>query len=171
MQEIMGATKRELEHALPFAMEPVVYDFAINERGTWAELLSAARRRATPALLPPGYYALIVPELLRLRPRASCRRCAAPSWTASARPAARRPELAGMVQVLFDRLLPQRRPGRAPAARTSDRLLAGTASTARSTSRSAPTCAAGASAWRRTACRSPRDIRDVQPGRRLRRHR
>jgi hypothetical protein len=30
--------------ALPFAMEPVVYDFAINERGTWAELLAATRR-------------------------------------------------------------------------------------------------------------------------------
>ena len=39
MQEIMARTKRELEAALPFAMEPVVYDFAINERGTWAELL------------------------------------------------------------------------------------------------------------------------------------
>ena len=33
--EIMTATKRELQNALPFAMEPVVYDFAINERGTW----------------------------------------------------------------------------------------------------------------------------------------
>ena len=30
LQEIDGATKRELRHALPFAMEPVVYDFAIN---------------------------------------------------------------------------------------------------------------------------------------------
>ncbi len=26
--EIMSATKRELQHALPFAMEPVVYDFS-----------------------------------------------------------------------------------------------------------------------------------------------
>ena len=30
----MSETKRRLEHAVPFAMEPVVYDFAINERGT-----------------------------------------------------------------------------------------------------------------------------------------
>ncbi|MBM4016224.1 MAG: UTP--glucose-1-phosphate uridylyltransferase [Planctomycetes bacterium] len=37
MQEILSAAKGELEAALPFAMEPVVYDFAINERGTWAE--------------------------------------------------------------------------------------------------------------------------------------
>jgi hypothetical protein len=28
LQEIMLAAKRELEHALPFAMDPVVYDFA-----------------------------------------------------------------------------------------------------------------------------------------------
>ena len=40
----MCQTKRELEHALPFAMEPVVYDFAINERGTFAELLSGGER-------------------------------------------------------------------------------------------------------------------------------
>ncbi len=38
MQEILSSTKRELEDALPFAMEPVVYDFAINDRGTVAEL-------------------------------------------------------------------------------------------------------------------------------------
>ena len=35
---IMSETKREMEHAVPFAMEPVVYDFAINERGTEAAL-------------------------------------------------------------------------------------------------------------------------------------
>src|SRR6202012_1341357 len=34
LQETMDRTKRELDGALPFAMEPVVYDFAINERGT-----------------------------------------------------------------------------------------------------------------------------------------
>ena len=68
MQAIMSETKRALEHAVPFAMEPVVYDFAINERGTQAELLSgddgadarrllrarraaaAAHRSAQPAL-------------------------------------------------------------------------------------------------------------------------
>ena len=30
LQEIMSGAKKELQHALPFAMEPVVYDFAIN---------------------------------------------------------------------------------------------------------------------------------------------
>src|SRR5205085_12473804 len=34
LQAIMSSTKRELQDALPFAMEPVVYDFAINENGT-----------------------------------------------------------------------------------------------------------------------------------------
>jgi len=57
---IMRGTKRELETALPFAMEPVVYDFAINERGTWADLLAG-----NEALMPAGYYTLIVPQLLR----------------------------------------------------------------------------------------------------------
>ena len=45
MQAMMARTKHELEDALPFAMEPVVYDFAINERGTWAELLDTGTRR------------------------------------------------------------------------------------------------------------------------------
>src|SRR5205814_1849409 len=60
LQEIMSATKRELQEALPFAMEPVVYDFAINQRGTFATLLERE-----DALMPPGYYALTVPQLLR----------------------------------------------------------------------------------------------------------
>ena len=60
LQEIMSATKRELQDALPFAMEPVVYDFAINERGTFADLLEGGA-----ALMPPGYYTLIAPALLR----------------------------------------------------------------------------------------------------------
>ncbi|MBM4063505.1 MAG: UTP--glucose-1-phosphate uridylyltransferase, partial [Planctomycetes bacterium] len=44
------ARKRELEHALPFAMDPVVYDFAVNERGSVASL------RTGDAALPDGYY-------------------------------------------------------------------------------------------------------------------
>ena len=60
LQKIMSAAKHELEHALPFAMEPVVYDFAINERGTFAEMLSGEG-----VLMPGGYYALIAPPLLK----------------------------------------------------------------------------------------------------------
>ena len=63
MQEIMTRTKAQLQHALPFAMEPVVYDFAINPNGTFADLLGG-----DDAILPPNYYQMIVPELLRCDP-------------------------------------------------------------------------------------------------------
>jgi UDP-N-acetylglucosamine pyrophosphorylase len=87
MQEQMSALRQELKHALPFAMEPVVYDFAINPHGTFATLL-----RGESALLPPAYYAAVVPQLLRIdldRFGAACRTD---------------PRLSGMVETLFDRL-------------------------------------------------------------------
>ena len=40
LHEIMLQAKRELQDALPFAMDPVVYDFAINEKGSVAALLT-----------------------------------------------------------------------------------------------------------------------------------
>lgn len=101
LQEIMSATKRELEHALPFAMEPVVYDFAINENGTFADLLDGS-----DALMPQGYYQLIVPGLLRqeLRTLSPLRRVELDRFGAACRT---QPELRGMVQTLFDTLLPR----------------------------------------------------------------
>ncbi|ADE54833.1 UTP--glucose-1-phosphate uridylyltransferase- like protein [Coraliomargarita akajimensis DSM 45221] len=60
IQIILAETKGQLEKALPFAMEPVVYDFAINERGTYCQLLEGEN-----ALLAPGYYPLVWPSLLR----------------------------------------------------------------------------------------------------------
>jgi hypothetical protein len=103
LQETMSATRRRLNNALPFAMEPVVYDFAINERGTYANLLSGDE-----ALLPPGYYAMTVPTLVRMDPRnlPASRRAELDSFAGACRT---RPELNGMVQVLFDRLLPRAR--------------------------------------------------------------
>jgi hypothetical protein len=100
LQQMMSQTKRRLEDAVPFAMEPVVYDFAINERGTHADLLSGAE-----ALLPPGYYALTVPTLLRrdMRQLSPAQRAELNRFSAASRS---QPELAGMVQTLFDRLLP-----------------------------------------------------------------
>jgi hypothetical protein len=111
--EIMSATKRELEHALPFAMEPVVYDFAINEHGTVADVLSGA-----DALMPPGYYALTAPTLLRqeVQSLSPLRRVELDKFGGACRA---RPELRGMVQTLFDALLPR---GRAEAA--SEQTLA-----------------------------------------------
>jgi len=101
MQEIMSQTRRELQHALPFAMEPVVFDYAINERGTYAELLTGEG-----ALMPPGYYTLTVPKLLRQDRHAlpAVRRSELGKFAVAARV---RPELRGMVQELFDALLPR----------------------------------------------------------------
>lgn len=98
----MQATRRRLNHALPFAMEPVVYDFAINEHGTAAtKLLSGS------VPLPPGYYAIMVPPLMRLDPRVlpASRRVELDAFGVACHT---RPELAGMVQTLFERLLPRR---------------------------------------------------------------
>jgi hypothetical protein len=64
LQSIMRDTKRRLEGGVPFAMEPVVYDFAINERGTWSELLTGDCAR-----LPGGYYNLVLPAVLRKETR------------------------------------------------------------------------------------------------------
>ncbi len=99
--EIMHRTKQELEHALPFGMEPVVYDFAINPHGSFARL-----RTDDDALMPPGYYTLTVPDLLRqdVNALSSLRRAELDRFGAACRT---RPELAGMVQTLFDRIMPQ----------------------------------------------------------------
>ena len=98
--EIMTRTKRELQHALPFAMEPVVYDFAINEQGTMADLISDR------PLMPHGYYSLIVPPLLRqeMRTLSNVRRTELDRFAAACRT---RPELSFMMQTLFDRMLPR----------------------------------------------------------------
>ncbi len=64
LQRIMSETKARLQDAVPFAMEPVVYDFAINEHGTFADLQRPESEK-NGGLLPAGYYTLIVPALLR----------------------------------------------------------------------------------------------------------
>lgn len=101
LQAIMLEAKREVEHALPFAMEPVVYDFAINDRGTFAELLDAGA-----ALMPPAYYTMIAPALLRQDPHAlsPLRRAELDKFGAACRT---RVELRGVVQTLFDVMLPR----------------------------------------------------------------
>src|SRR5262245_62756368 len=101
LQEIMSAAKQELEHALPFAMEPMVYDFAINERGTWADLLEGAA-----ALMPPGYYTLTLPALLRQDRHSlpQSQRAELDNFGAACRA---KPELRSVVQTLFDAMLPR----------------------------------------------------------------
>jgi len=101
LQEIMSATKTELAAALPFAMEPVVYDFAINERGTWADLLTGA-----DGLMPSGYYTMTVPPLLRQNwsELSPLRRAELDTFATACRT---KPELRDMVQTLFDVMLPR----------------------------------------------------------------
>src|SRR5258706_12776743 len=97
----MLETKRELEYALPFAMDPVVYDFSINERGTTAEFLEAGS-----GLMPPGYYPLMVPGLLRQdrHSLSALRRAELDKFGSACRT---QPELRGVVQTLFDVMLPR----------------------------------------------------------------
>ena len=100
LQRIMSETKRDLQSALPFAMEPVVYDFAINDAGTSATLLEHEE-----ALLPAGYYSMVLPALLRADARqlSPSKRAELDRFGAACR---KKPELSGMVQILFDRLFP-----------------------------------------------------------------
>jgi hypothetical protein len=101
LQQIMLQTKRELQSALPFAMDPVVYDFAINPNGTMGDLL-----RDGAALMPASYYAFHAPALLK-RERAELspqRRAELDRFATAARA---QPELRDMTQQLFDRLFPQ----------------------------------------------------------------
>ncbi len=114
--EIMSATKHELSSSLPFAMEPVVYDFRINEIGTIADIIAPAT-----ALMPKGYYLLLAPHLLRIDPkylppaiRAELDRFATACRTQT--------ELRGVVQELFDSLLPRSRDEKT-SSQTLDDLL------------------------------------------------
>jgi len=61
--EIMKRVKGVLDDALPFAMEPVVYDFRINPEGTTATLVTG-----DDAMMPPRYYVLQVPRMIAAGP-------------------------------------------------------------------------------------------------------
>jgi len=63
LQTTMIEVKREIEDAVPFAMDPVVYDFEINENGTTAELSDGGQMLS-------GYYAMMLPEWIRRGPEA-----------------------------------------------------------------------------------------------------
>ena len=95
MPEILATAKGRMERSFPFAVEPVVYDFRVNEQGTAAELLTGAE-----ALLSVSYYLLRAPADLRKETR-----LLTPE---------RRAELTRFAQVhrdqteaLFDRMIPR----------------------------------------------------------------
>lgn len=117
MAAIMRSAKRRLESSVPFAMEPVVYDFAINERGTVAQLLESG-----DALLPAEYYTLTVPALLRTEARllSPVRRSELDRFTAACRT---RPQFSGMVQQMFDHLMPRAQTEDSARGRSLDTLL------------------------------------------------
>jgi hypothetical protein len=100
LREIMLTTKRELHSALPFAMDPVVYDFAINEDGSVATLL-----KADDALLPVDFYRHAVPGWLRKAARelTSRERADLQQFTRATRI---RPEFTAALPSLLDQLLP-----------------------------------------------------------------
>jgi hypothetical protein len=112
---IMHDAKAALSASLPFAMEPVVYDFRINEAGTSADLLG-------DALMPKGYYLLLAPQLLRRDPKdlPSATRAELDRFATACRTA---PELRGVVQELFDSLLPRSKAS-GPGNHNLDDLLA-----------------------------------------------
>ena len=60
LHKTLTKTKREMESQLPFAMEPVVYNFEINDRGTWATV-----HRDKVTTMPKEYYAIMVPRWLK----------------------------------------------------------------------------------------------------------
>ncbi|MDA0933581.1 MAG: UTP--glucose-1-phosphate uridylyltransferase [Planctomycetota bacterium] len=100
VQEVLLEQKRRFADALPFAMDPVVYDFSINPVGTSAELVPGEQ-----ALLAEGYYALVFPSLLRVDPSQlplSRRR----ELERVGNACRSRPSLSGLLPRLFDAMLP-----------------------------------------------------------------
>jgi len=114
---LMRATKQRLERAVPFAMEPVVYDFAMNDRGTEARLLND-----DGALMPAAYYTLLMPALVRVDTRllAEARKAELSSLAAQCRHS---PEMRPVVENVFDALLPGRADGAGEQTHTLNELL------------------------------------------------
>jgi len=118
LAELMRQTQRELKSALPFAMEPVVYDFLINPQGSVAEVLEGEE-----AFMPPGYYALVAPNWLRQ----DVRQLPPAALAEIARFAAEcrsHPRLRGSTELLFSSLFPQPAEGQRGQVELADLLAA-----------------------------------------------
>ncbi len=55
LKTVLTETKKQMESRLPFAMEPVVYDFEINDQGSWGRLQQNSKAR-----MPDEYYGLML---------------------------------------------------------------------------------------------------------------
>jgi len=100
IQSLMLKTKKELEHALPFAMDPVVYDFKINEHGTSGEF-----HRGSEATLPPAYYPLHLPNRLQ-GPRSKLSQTDQAELTQFAHACKINPAFHSSIESLFETILP-----------------------------------------------------------------
>ncbi|MBP8976720.1 MAG: UTP--glucose-1-phosphate uridylyltransferase, partial [Bacteroidetes bacterium] len=100
LEEIMKELKKRFEKGIPFAIEPVVYDFSINEKGTWSEILTN-----TNALMPKRYYALMIPSIIRQDPHTITQeqRNELEHFTFICKT---NPAYEGMFQQIIDRILP-----------------------------------------------------------------
>jgi hypothetical protein len=98
-------------------MEPGVYNFAINDLGT-----QAALRRGSDALMPAGYYTLVVPALVRAEGRllSPARRAELDRFGAACREV---PEFSGMVEHLFEHMLPRGADDKSGRGQSLDELL------------------------------------------------
>ncbi len=100
LYQLMREISQRLSGGVPFAMQPVVYDFSINEQGTSGQLVDG-----DSAVLPSRYYGLMLPAVLRKEQR---------NLTASERSDLMRfsascsvePNAAGRMRSFLDNLLP-----------------------------------------------------------------
>jgi hypothetical protein len=60
---LLKQTKNENSEAIPFAIEPVVYNFSIDKKGSVAKLITNS-----DALMPYAYYSLMIPILTKEDP-------------------------------------------------------------------------------------------------------
>lgn len=97
---LMRRTRDEMRHALPFAMEPVVYEFALDAEGSRAEL-----RQDSGLPLPAAYYRLLAPRWLR-QPASELGAGEQADLRDLARAAGRDREHEGLLQDLVQDLLP-----------------------------------------------------------------
>ena len=99
--QTMQACKNRLKAAFPFAVDPFVYDFSINEEGSRSELLTGEN-----ALMPRKYYELTIPNLVREENRAipACEHAELRTFAQACR---QRPEFAATLSDMFARLMPQ----------------------------------------------------------------
>lgn len=101
LQQLMSDTKKKFEHAIPFAMEPVVYEFNINENGTYARL-----NEGKEALMPEAYYTLLLPVMLK-RDMHSLSDCQRSELEILSNAYKSNQKFTGFVTNLFDRMIPQ----------------------------------------------------------------